>query len=369
LTLPARSNVSQVRFSPDATKLAAGYVDGGMDVWTIPEGARSGSVEGRGAAIRSIVLVNDQIVSLDGLAFDIASPSGGGTAEGDTIRVWDLVSGQELQSWHGKELDPALTTIGTLAHVPNTSRFILRRENSPYLYEWRLGENTVSSFDSPTPYLNREVLFSRFGNRMATFGQNRDFQGQTIFLWDITQNDDRLDFDLHNEIPAIFTETEQRLHLIALHPTAPEIVGLTFDGYMSLWDGESGILKQSGALRWRRIPLGVTYNPDGTLLVVNGGFLRLFSADTLEEIDTLTGWDVVSYFGRLEFNRAGNLVTSIINSSGYGGGIALWDITDEVAPRILPAKATSILFSPDDRLLISAGYDGTIRFWGVPTSE
>lgn len=363
--LPTPSGISQIRFSPDGTKLAAGYVDGGIAVWEIPSYTLHGMVEGRGAAVRSIALLNDQLISLDGLGFDISTPLGGGTAEGDTLRLWDLVSGQELQSWRGEELDPALTAIGTLAHIPNTTQFILRRENSPFFYAWSLGENTVIPFDSPTPYLDRQIVFSHAGNRMAVFGDDRDFQGKTIYLWDIIHNPDGLSFDLGNAIPAVFPETEQDLDLIALHPTAPEIVGLTFDGHIKLWDAESGELMQVGSLGGRRSILSATYSPDGTLLIINDGFLRLFNANTLEELDTLTSWDIVSYYGRLEFNQGGSLVTSIINSYGYGGGIALWDMIDEVEPRILPAKATSILFSSDDRLLISAGYDGTIRFWGV----
>ena len=38
-------------------------------------------------------------------------------------------------------------------------------------------------------------------------------------------------------------------------------------------------------------------------------------------------------------------------------------------PTDLPANATSIVFSPDGRVLVSGSYDRTIRLWNIATGE
>jgi WD40 repeat protein len=354
-SLPAQSGISQIRFSPDGLKLAVGYIDGGVDVWSIRDNTRIGTVEGWGAAVRQVALLEDQLVSLDGLGFDIDSPLGGGTNQGDTIRLWDLSSGRELQVWRGKDLDSHLTAIGTFIRIPNTSQFVLQRENDSRFYIWDIETNNLSSFDAPSSV--EDIVVNHSGDQLVTLGRAAIFEEQIISVWSIIQNNSSPNLILRNRFSAAFAE--QHVITIALHPTKPEIFGITSSGEMQIWNTESGEVLQSGLLG-KRYFADVSYSPNGDMLVFTGLRYNFFDSATLKEMNGLTQ-DV---YADPTFNENGTLIASVV--SGNGGFIKLADVAGEYEEIILPESATQLIFSPDDRLLISIDYNGTIRFWGIP---
>ncbi len=95
-------------------------------------------------------------------------------------------------------------------------------------------------------------------------------------------------------------------------------------------------------------------------------------------------WDVASGTELRRFPHASDSRIAVANgnftqiaTAEENGNITLWDPQDNSAPLATLASAhiggaTSLVFSPDDTMMVSAGEDGVVRFWDVtvtpPTS-
>jgi eukaryotic-like serine/threonine-protein kinase len=153
---------------------------------------------------------------------------------------------------------------------------------------------------------------------------------------------------------------------VAFSATASDLVSAGTDGFVRIWDPSSLEPKQSWQLG---NPVGrARFLSDGKSIVActTSGELLIFARAGNSAGRAGRGeCDVAREFGlSLAVSHAGD--TFAVPQSE--GSIAIWD-SDAVAPRlVLRAHEDTIShleFSPDDRLLLSAGFDGALRVWEV----
>jgi WD40 repeat protein len=112
--------------------------------------------------------------------------------------------------------------------------------------------------------------------------------------------------------------------------------------------------------------VALAFSPDGRLLVLGDQVtrvVRLWDMETRSEVAMLEC-------------PSGAVVGVSINSDGttlaaadYGGSVTLWDLATlrMHAERLKHAGVRSLAFAPDDRVLATGGFDGTINLWTLPS--
>jgi WD40 repeat protein len=117
---------------------------------------------------------------------------------------------------------------------------------------------------------------------------------------------------------------------------------------------------------------GLAFTPDNRFLATGcmDSRIRIFDVKTGEREAMFKAHDGDSV-DDLQFTSDGKLLAS----SGNDGTIRLWDVSDVKNPtekKVLKAHASlpfGVAISPDDRRLVSAGWDEQVKMWDLKTGE
>jgi WD40 repeat protein len=136
------------------------------------------------------------------------------------------------------------------------------------------------------------------------------------------------------------------------------------NGNVQIWDVTQGELLTVLQAHTDSSAIVVTFSPDGMLLA-SGGWddkVRLWNVGTWEEVTTIE-----TNVASLAFSPDGSLLA--IGRGWRQDTLLLWDVARGEQLAVLDGhtmSVQSVVFSADGSLLISAGWDGTVRLWGVP---
>ena len=172
-----RSSVQSVAFSPDGRTLASGSSDQTIKLWDVATGKELHTLSGHRDGIKSVAFSPDGRMLASGSAFFLGFNKNTGTH--DTIKLWDVDTGNELRTLGGDVTYPYSNYVLSVAFSPDGHTLASGHYNKTIkLWDVPTGRelSTLSGHDA----LIRSVVFSQDGHTLASGGGDR-----TVKLWDV----------------------------------------------------------------------------------------------------------------------------------------------------------------------------------------
>ena len=352
------SHIDALAFSPDSTTLASGSTDGTIQFWDIKTGnPLQKRITGHLSWLRDVTFYKDSST--------IAS-----VAYNGIITLWDLKESQKTT------LQTQMTLEGTkypnwfpdLAFSPDGTKLVFygRDINSsePWLNDvLRLVEVSTGRELVSVPGGASDLTFSPDGKIVA------GTHSGAVRLWN-TETGKIFDIPLSDPDNAPDGRNRLLIRTLEFSPDGKRIAGGTMGGNVQMWDVETGTALTSffgeeppTGNRYRDPIMDVAFSSDGSLLAV-GSMKQLRLLGNLKQI----GLKEMSYGAEVWDNTLlfspddTVLVIGLIQS----GGIELWDLTSGEKLTTLDGHMNAVqtlAFSPDGKMLVSAGGDGTVLLW------
>ncbi len=328
--------VMSVALSPDGKTVCAGSETGSARLWNAETGETLHVLNGPPQSIYAVGF------SLDGLRVF--------TAGGDrTMWLWDVASGKRLTS-------SAATS--SPFNPPGHRELILAAAYSPSGDTILTGgsDNTVRLWDALLQ-VERRVLRGHSGSVTALAfvpGSNRVWTGSedgTARAWDLETGEDRSAWSGNwGAVVSVGFSADGKTALIG---GGDEIVR-TRDVATGTVGPSLRVFAHEGIMHW------VGFSADGKKMITCGAdnAARVWDRETGREVLTLAG---LTRLTEANFSPDG---TKIITSRGVGL-VQLWETADgKELRRFSPHGGESVasaIFSPDGKLVLSCGMDGTVR--------
>jgi len=287
------------------------------------------------------ILTNDHIVW--SVSF---SPDGKRIVSGsvdDTLKVWDVETGQELLTLKGHS-----DYVMSVSFSPDGKRIVSGSgDNTLKVWDVETGERMLT-LEGHSDYV-MSVSFSPDGKRIVS-GSYDD----TLKVWNAETGQELLTLKGHSS----------DVWSVSFSPDGNRIVSGSGDNTLKVWDVETGqeLLTLKGHSDYVR---SVSFSPDGNRIVSGSGdnTLKVWDAETGQEMLTLKGHS--DYVMSVSFSPNGKRIAS----GSLDKTVKIWDAdTGELARTIdeHSGYVRSVSFSPDGKRIVSGSGDKTIKIWKVP---
>lgn len=295
------SYVHSVAFSPDGKRIASGSDDKTIRIWDVLSGQQVQILNGHTGAVNVVMFSSDGKTIISG-------------GDDESVRLWDSNSGMLIGRFptnRGKVYAIGLNSFGMAAVGEWTSRDI-------NFFNIMTGQRirTISEADRLGIFC---IAFHPNGRIMASSGSD-----EKISLWDSSSG--QIFKTLMDKSETIKGSTRA----VSFSPNGIYVASAGEDETIRIWDVNTGSI----TTKLKGHPNGVhsvAFSPNGRYIASAGGWL---SSEGRDEI--IVGlWDVTS----------GKLIKSF--KSHQNGGV------------------TSVAFSPDGRRIASASLDKTVRVYDV----
>ncbi len=348
------SNVSRLAFSPDGNTLASGSSDGTIRFWDIEtKKPRQTSITGH-AWIRNASFIKDNST--------LASVSSDGI-----VTAWDLKNHHKTthktkktleipRSW-GSYVSLVLSPDGTKL----LTRGLVHDSSDPNFdnYELRLTDVKTGRELAAFPDDNEKV-FSPDGKTIA------GSRGNTIYILN-AESGEKLKI-ITSDHGENFDDDESFVETVAFSPDSKKIVSGNEGGQVQMWDAKTGVAltsffkEQTSSGNGRTFPIrSFAFSSDGLLLAVRDrNKIRLFGSSKQMHFKEVS-LDANLYDDTLLFSPDNSVLITCL----YKGKIQLFDVSTGDILTTLDEHTNMIealTFSPDGKTLISVG-GGTILFW------
>jgi RNA polymerase sigma factor (sigma-70 family) len=263
-------------------------------------------------------------------------------ASDQTVRVWQVASGQELRQLAGKD-----DTVHAVA--PDGKVLALAHKNTPKVLRlWDVAKNQEVR-QLPHPAEVTRVAFTRDGKSLAVaYGDEVGKPGH-IALWD----------DAGKPL-ATLSGHKAMIFALAFAPDGKSLASGGYDKTLRLWD--LGTRKERHPPQKLASPIyQIAFDRDGKSLLSRGAenHVRLWDVDGWREATPVDGpdWGVAS----LAHSPDGKQVAAVSLRSVW-----IWEAATGKVVRKLDGHqetVTGAAFTADGKYVVSAARDGTVRVW------
>ncbi|CAG0932533.1 partial putative serine/threonine-protein kinase PkwA, partial [Planctomycetaceae bacterium] len=289
-------------------------------------------------ALRSAANIVDAEFSPDGARVATIDHAG-------QLAVWDAVTGRRL-------VEQATTDrAGRRVRFSLDGRWLLTLNEDGRVRLWSTdGFRLKATLQWEEEF--DDAWFSADGTRVLTLGSGR------ARLW---RSGDERPITILNDKP---------VRLTRFSPDGQRIAAATEDRRILVWDAVSG--EQLANFPTDGDVTDLRLLPDHQQLILYGFFKD--GAVNLQRVDAATGEIKLAYDSdqpggiswRIDLTQDGQLVAAT------GGTPVVWDVASGQALAMLRGQTTEVqqvVFSPDGRRLVTAGYDGEVRIWEAKTGR
>ncbi|KAH8802341.1 quinon protein alcohol dehydrogenase-like superfamily, partial [Flagelloscypha sp. PMI_526] len=366
------SRVSSIAFSPDGTHVASCCDDEAVRIWDAGSGKQLRKFDSHGGSVASIAFSPDskRIVS--------------GSHDG-SVKIWDAESGKQLWRLCGNG-----SRVNSVAFSPDCKHVVSGSDDrSVWIWDTESGKQLWEL--NRNGYQVRSVTFSPDG-KLVVMGSPDGF-GK---VWDSESGKQLLelrekDVDLHistRSAPTTMITTDsgkwvlttRRIGIenrnyrfvdagtsVAFSPDGKRIVSGSDDGFVRIWDTESGKRIQKCCVHASSIN-SVAFSPDGKCIVSGSDdkSVRVWNTKSRKQLQSLNGQG--DKVGSVVFSPDGKRVLS----GSYGGSVRVWDIELDKQLQKLNChgdKVTSVSFSSNGKHIVSGSRNGSVWIWDADSGK
>lgn len=342
-----RQQINTVAFSPDEQILLSGSWDETVRLWDV----------GTGNEIRAI---NQRKLPLAATF----------TADGNAIIVASI---QELKVWEaatGREIATRSITTGGLLALSQDGKTLATAGSQNVIRLWDTQLLQEKAAIKGHGNIIQSLAFSPDGKYLAS--GSRD---QTTRIWNLNNNTEEV-------ITLTDTETQSNIMNALFTPNGQKIISTSpGDLVASIWDNTSGrkLLDLRGHTKPATANAGsgafvVAVSSDSRLIATGGpdNLVKIWESETGREIRTISNFSATSVYGTaspalsLAFSPDNNLLVI-----GCVGEARIYDLAQgrETVRLNLPGYVNELSFFSDGNILVTAGDEGTMRFWNPTTGR
>ncbi|HEY7424297.1 MAG TPA: WD40 repeat domain-containing protein [Gemmataceae bacterium] len=331
--------------SPDGKTLAVAPDGEAPTLWDVTTGKRIGRMPGREGVLALAFSPDNKRLAA-------------GTANSDTIRLFDVATRKEFRSLRDDKTPSLSQGVGSLAHhlafLPDGKTLVSlggHLRNKIRIWDVESGELRRSI---PVRHGEDRVLaLSPDGRMVATSGWNN-----VVRTWELSTGKELHD-DLH----------QGSIKAVAVSPTGQQVAVGSYDGFVRLYECATGV-EVRGFLAGPSPIDHLTYTSDGKAIFVAVAYhgAKLWNVTNGKEIRSFPG-AVKGQRGlwRAAFSRNGTPLTlAVWNSSlqivNAGNGKVLQRLSEK-------QWASALAFSPDGAKLVGGAFDGNVHLWEVASGK
>jgi WD40 repeat protein len=364
------SEISDVAFSSDGKRFAAGVRDGTVKMWDRRNGRELLTLRGHSSTVYSVAFSPDnklvataskdrtarvwdaatgqQLLTLDtfpvgraqSLAFSPDSSRLAAVGSAGIIRVWDATSGQEVLALQGHGQD-----VMAVAFSPDGRKIASAgADRTARIWDVASGQETMTLRGHSNSVAS--VAFSPDGKRLAT----ASWDG-TARVWDIARGES-----------LVLQGHTDSVSGLAYSPDGKRLATASADATTRIWNSATG--QELLILRGRKRQFNsVVFSPDGKRLATAGeSNATVWDSATTQELFSVN--EVSDSWGAVALSPDGKKLATH-GPLGPQATAALWDLASQKKLFTLdfPDLVQVLTFSPDGRHIAAGGTSSATRMW------